>query len=64
MNVLYTIEEFLRRHQRQWVSYIQDGKLVDHATAADLPPEQTPRLARRFLIFKEVDPNRPKVCTH
>jgi len=64
MNVLYTVEQFLRRNPNQWVSYIQDGKLVDHATAAGLPAQQTPALAQRFLIFKEVDPSRPKVCTH
>jgi hypothetical protein len=64
MNVLYTIQEFLRRHPDQWVTYVQDGRLVEHATAADLRQPPASWVERKFLIFKQVDPNRPKVCTH
>jgi hypothetical protein len=64
MNVLFSIEEFLRRHPDQWVTYIHDGQLIEQATAASLTLESATWLERKLLIFKQVDPNRPKVCTH
>ncbi|WP_232494351.1 thiol-disulfide oxidoreductase [Novosphingobium kaempferiae] len=64
MNVLFSIEEYLRRHPDQWVSYIHDGQLIENATAATLPVEAAWWLERKLLIFKQVDPARPKVCTH
>lgn len=63
-NVLFSIEEFLRRHPDQWVSYVHNGKLVERATAASLGLRTPSLLERKLLIFKQVDPVRPKVCTH
>ncbi|WP_404477811.1 thiol-disulfide oxidoreductase [Novosphingobium sp. BL-52-GroH] len=63
LNVLFSIEEFLRRHPDQWVSYVHKGRLVERATAADAPAAH-PFWERKFLIFKQVDHRRPKVCTH
>lgn len=64
MSVLFAVEEFLRRHPDQWATFRHNGKLVQHATAATLAPHTSSWLERKFLIFKQVDPNRPKVCTH
>jgi hypothetical protein len=63
MSVMFAIEEFLRRHPDQWVTFTHNGRLVEHATAATLPSASN-WFERKFLIFKHVDPNRPKVCTH
>ena len=64
LHVLYAVEEYMRRHPSQWVTYVQDGKLFTRQTAADLPPSSATWLERKLLIFKPVDPLRPKVCTH
>lgn len=64
MNVLFSIEEYLRRHPDQWVTYLHNGQLIERATAASLPIESATWLERKLLIFKQVDPGRPKVCTH
>lgn len=63
-NVLFSIEEYMRRHPDQWVSYMRNGQLVERATAADLPANSATWLERKLLIFKQVDPARPKICTH
>jgi hypothetical protein len=61
-NVLFPIQEYLRRHPGQWVSYRLNGQLFERVTAADVPAASM--LERKFLIFKQVDMRRPKVCTH
>lgn len=63
-NVMFSIEEYMRRHPDQWVSYVRNGQLVERATAADLPANSASWMERKFLIFKQVDYSRPKVCTH
>jgi hypothetical protein len=64
MTVQFSIDEFLRRHPDQWVSYVRDGQLIERATAADLGQNAPTLLERKLLIFKPVDPARPKPCTH
>jgi hypothetical protein len=64
MSVQFTIDEFLRRHPDQWVTYLRNGELIERATAADLPKASSSLWERKLLIFKPVDPARPKVCTH
>jgi hypothetical protein len=62
--VMPSLAQYLRKNPDQWVTY--DLNNVRHekvtASSADLP--QLGWFERTFLIFKPVDFNRPKVCTH
>jgi hypothetical protein len=61
--VLFSLQEYLRRHPDQWVSYDLHGTRHDHVTAAQVSA-QAAWWERTFLIFKPVSFERPKVCTH
>lgn len=63
-NVQFTIDEYLRRHPEAWVSYTRNGQLFERVTAADLTSRPASWIERKLLIFKHVDMERPKVCTH
>lgn len=63
-NVRFAVEEFLRRHPDQWVTFEAGGKVYPRVTAASLTSPAPSFVERKLLIFKQVDMNRPKVCTH
>jgi hypothetical protein len=64
--VEYEFWRHLRAHPEASVTYQLDGQTYtleragDHATAA----AAAPWLLDKFLLFKPVDPARPKVCSH
>ena len=63
--VWLSLHEFLRRNPDHWVTYRRNGVLHEKETAASVANLPKPSLfERRFLIFKSVDFDRPKVCTH
>lgn len=63
--VWLSLHQFLRRNPDQWVTYRRNGVLHQKETAATLAHMPRPNLIeRRFLIFKPVDFDKPKVCTH
>ncbi|MCJ2188401.1 thiol-disulfide oxidoreductase [Novosphingobium beihaiensis] len=64
LHILFAVEEYMRRHPNQWVTYVMNGKTYSHQTAANLPANSASWLERKLLIFKTVDPVSPKVCTH
>lgn len=63
--VMHSLQEYLRKHPTQWVTYELDGvrheKVMAGSPALPPPPNW---IERTFLIFKPVDFARPKVCTH
>jgi hypothetical protein len=59
------LQQFLNANPTQWVTFRRDGVLHERATAASLAHLPQPSwLERKFLLFKTVDFDRPKVCTH
>ena len=63
--VWFSLQQFLRSHPNEWVTFRRNGVLheqVSAASIAHLPPPNW--LERKFLIFKTVDFDRPKACTH
>ena len=61
--VLFSLQEYLRRHPSEWVTYDLHGVRHEQVTAADVR-EPAAWWERSFLIFKPVNFARPKVCTH
>jgi hypothetical protein len=62
--VMPSLAQYLRKNPDQWVTY--DLNSVRHEKVTASSPD-LPALGwweRTFLIFKPVDFNRPKVCTH
>jgi hypothetical protein len=63
--VWFGLTQYLRANPREWVSFRRDGMLYEKATAASIAQLPQPNwLERKLLIFKTVDFDRPKVCTH
>ncbi|MFL6548400.1 MAG: thiol-disulfide oxidoreductase [Povalibacter sp.] len=63
--VMQSLETYLRKNPTQWVTYdlhnVRHEKVTAASTDLPAPPNWW---ERTFLIFKPVDFNRPKVCTH
>lgn len=63
--VMHSLQEYLRKNPTQWVSYDLNGVRYEKVTANSAALPAAPNWwERTFLIFKPVDFNRPKVCTH
>jgi hypothetical protein len=63
--VWFQLWQHLRRNRQHWVTFRRNGVLHEKVTAATLAHSPEPNLLeRKFLIFKPVDFDRPKVCTH
>lgn len=63
--VWFALQQYLRSNPNEWVTFRRDGVLHERATAASIAHLPQPNgLERKFLIFKSVDFDRPKVCTH
>jgi len=59
------LQQYLRANPREWVSFRRRGVLYEKASAASIAQLRQPSwLERKFLLFKTVDFDRPKVCTH
>jgi hypothetical protein len=62
--VWFDLQQHLRWNPGYWVTYERNGKIYEKVTAATLDAPQPNLLERKFLLFKTVDFDRPKVCTH
>ena len=63
--VWHGLQQYLRENPQEWVTFRRDGVLYERATAASIAHLPQPNwLERKLLIFKTVDFDRPKVCTH
>ena len=62
--VWHSLVQHLRWNQQHWVTYRRNGQVFERVTAATLGVPKPNLLERKFLIFKTVDFDRPKVCTH
>jgi hypothetical protein len=63
--VWFQLWQHLRWNRQHWVTFRRDGVLHEKVTAATLAHLPKPNLLeRKFLLFKAVDFDRPKVCTH
>jgi hypothetical protein len=63
-HILFELKKRLRWNPNSWFTYVRDGQTVSRATAATFGADMPNLLERKILIFKPVDFNRPKVCTH
>ncbi len=63
--VWFSVQRFLQKHPQHWVTLERDGVVHERITAASIAHLPQPNwFERNFLIFKTVDFDRPKVCTH
>lgn len=63
--VMFSLKEWLRKKPQHWVSYEINGVHVERATAESLGAfTHASFWERKLLIFKHVDFERPKVCSH
>jgi hypothetical protein len=63
--VWFSLQQYLRANPQHWVTFRRDGVVHERVTAASIAHLPQPNwLERKFLIFKPVDFDRPKVCTH
>lgn len=63
--VWFSVQRFLQDNPTHWVSFQRDGVLHERVSAASIAHLPQPNwLERKFLIFKTVDFDRPKACTH
>lgn len=63
--VMFALKERLRKKPEAWVTYELNGVRHEAATAQSLGAfTHASFWERKLLIFKHVDFNRPKVCTH
>lgn len=62
--VYHALKQHLRWNPDFWVTYRRNGQVFEKVTAATLGEPKPNLLERKFLIFKTVDFDRPKVCTH
>jgi hypothetical protein len=63
--VWFQLWQYLRWNRQHWVTFRRNGVLHEKVTAATLAHLPKPNLLeRKFLIFKTVDFDRPKTCTH
>jgi len=63
--VWFALVQYLRANPNHWATYRHNGAVFEKITAQTLATEPKPNLLeRKFLIFKTVDFDRPKVCTH
>jgi hypothetical protein len=62
--VWFDLQQHLRWNAEHWVTYRRNGKVYEKVTAATLDAPPPTLLERKFLIFKTVDFDRPKACTH
>lgn len=62
--VRFSLEEWMRVHPNEWVTFTMDGVRHRQVVAADLAIKPRNWLERRLLVFKPVDHARPKVCSH
>jgi hypothetical protein len=54
----------LARDPQRWITYELNGKRYERVTNATFTGRRPNWLERKFLAFKYIDWNRPKVCTH
>lgn len=63
--VWYAFVEHMRWNPQHWVTYRHKGQVFERVSGQAFAKEPAPNLLeRKFLIFKTVDFDRPKVCTH
>jgi hypothetical protein len=62
--VWFDLQQHLRWNPDYWVTYKRNGKIYEKVTAATLDAPPPNLFERKFLLFKTVDFDRPKVCTH
>jgi len=63
--VWFGLQQYLLANPQSWVTFRRDGVVYEKATAASIAHLPQPSwLERKLLIFKTVDFDRPKVCTH
>lgn len=63
--VRFAFEERMRRFPAHWATVETNaGERLERVTAATLGTERPSLAERKFLMFKDVDFDRPKVCTH
>jgi hypothetical protein len=63
--VWYSLAQHMRWNPQHWVTYRRNGQVFERISGAAFKSEPQPNLLeRKFLIFKTVDFDRPKVCTH
>lgn len=63
--VWLSVQQYLRANPQQWITFRRDGVLHERATAAAIAHLPQPSwFERKLLVFKPVDFDRPKVCTH
>lgn len=62
--VMFELKEFLRKRPDAWISYERNGKVFNQARGVDFAGQHANIVERNLLLFKAVDFNRPKVCTH
>lgn len=59
------LQQYLRANPHEWVTFERQGVRYERATAASIAHLPQPSwLERKLLIFKTVNFDRPKVCTH
>ena len=62
--VWFDLQQHLRWNPDFWVTYKRNGQIYEKVTAATLDAPPPNLLERKLLLFKTVDFDRPKVCTH
>jgi hypothetical protein len=63
--VWFGLQQYLRTHPTEWVTFRRAGVVYEHANVASIAQLPQPSwLERKLLLFKTVDFDRPKVCTH
>lgn len=62
--VWFDLQQHMRWNPEHWVTYRRNGKVYEKITAATLDAPPPTLLERKLLVFKTVDFDRPKVCTH
>jgi hypothetical protein len=63
--VMHSLQEYLRKNPTHWLTYDLNGVRYEKvATGSGVLPSAPNWWERTFLIFKPVDFQRPKVCTH
>lgn len=62
--VWLALQRHLRADPNRWVTFRKDGVLHEKVTAATLQAPRANWFERTFLVFKTVNFDRPKVCSH
>jgi hypothetical protein len=62
--VLHQVGAWLKDNPGDWITFNYRGRRYEQVRAHSFPFPQPSFLERKLLIFKPVDMDRPKVCTH